>query len=238
LLLAAPRAEHEAAFEAAELSLVPVAVATWGPLVFVHPDAAAPPLETLLGSVPASVRAGGLDPEGLRFHSRVEYELQANWKVVIENYLECYHCAVAHPGFSSVVEVDPTRYRLEASSWSSSQFCGLRETPRGPGTGTSYQPSGEITGGQFHFLWPNTRLNVFPGRPNLSVGTAIPIGPERTRGFFDYFFGEGVRKVRPGTCLLSTTRSGAKTGCSSSRCSAACARACSEAEGSYLRASS
>ena len=171
---------------------MPVAVATWGPLVFVHPDAAAPPLETLLGSVPASVRAGGLDPEGLRFHSRVEYELQANWKVVIENYLECYHCAVAHPGFSSVVEVDPTRYRLEASSWSSSQFCGLRETPRGPGTGTSYQPSGEITEGQFHFLWPNTRLNVFPGRPNLSVGTAIPIGPERTRGFFDYFFGEGV----------------------------------------------
>ncbi len=162
-----------------------------GLLVFVHPDAAAPPLETLLGNVLASVRAGGIEPEGLRFHSRVEYELRANWKVVIENYLECYHCAVAHPGFSSVVEVDPTRYRLEASSWSSSQFCSLRETPRGPGTGTSYRPSGEIAEGQFHFLWPNTRLNVFPGRPNLSVGT-IPVGPERTRGSFDYFFGEGV----------------------------------------------
>ena len=30
----------------------------------------------------------------------------------LENYLECYHCPVAHPGFSKVIDVDPDAYRL------------------------------------------------------------------------------------------------------------------------------
>ena len=51
--------------------------------------------------------------DALSFHSRAPYSLAANWKVAVENYLECYHCAVAHPGFSEVVDVSPDAYRLE-----------------------------------------------------------------------------------------------------------------------------
>jgi phenylpropionate dioxygenase-like ring-hydroxylating dioxygenase large terminal subunit len=45
---------------------------------------------------------------------------------------------------------------------------------------------------QFHFLWPNFGLNVFPGHPNLSCGPMLPIGPERTARFLDYFFAPDV----------------------------------------------
>jgi Ring hydroxylating alpha subunit (catalytic domain) len=41
---------------------------------------------------------------------------------------------------------------------------------------------------QFHFLWPNFGINVFPGRPNLSCGAILPLGAERTARFLDYFF--------------------------------------------------
>jgi hypothetical protein len=42
--------------------------------------------------------------------------------------------------------------------------------------------------GQFHFLWPGTTINVYPGRPNLSIGPVIPAAPGRTARFLDYFF--------------------------------------------------
>ena len=51
--------------------------------------------------------------DDLVFHSRDEYALAANWKIGCENYLECYHCPVAHKGFSAAYDVDPDEYRLE-----------------------------------------------------------------------------------------------------------------------------
>jgi choline monooxygenase len=41
-------------------------------------------------------------------------------------------------------------------------------------------------------VWPNFGLNVFPGHPNLSCGPMLPIGPERTARFLDYFFAPAV----------------------------------------------
>jgi choline monooxygenase len=179
-LRAAPRSEREEDFDPSEISLVPVAVETFGPFVFVNPDADAAPLADVLGDLPERLGASGLDLAGLRFRERSEYELAANWKVVVENYLECYHCPVAHPGFSAMVDVDPDVYTLEASEWFSAQLGPARE------------PDGELPAGHFFFVWPNLRINVFPGRPNLAIGPALPDGPERTRGFFDYFFPDDV----------------------------------------------
>ena len=45
---------------------------------------------------------------------------------------------------------------------------------------------------QFHFVWPNTGINVFPGEPNLSIGPFVPASPDRTDRFLDYFFGDAV----------------------------------------------
>src|SRR4051812_7997795 len=119
-LRAAPRSDLEPCFEAGELGLRPVAVGTWGPFVFVNPDADAAPLADALGDLPEVVAAHGLDVGALRHHRRVSYELAANWKVAIENYLECYHCALNHPGF--VEAIDERALRLDAAPARLSQF--------------------------------------------------------------------------------------------------------------------
>ena len=191
-LQAAPRSEREPDFDHDQLSLLPVQVAAWGPLLFVNPELDAPPLHEVLGRLPQILEESGIDLHALAFRKRVAYELEANWKLVIENYLECYHCPVAHPGFSALVDVDPDAYTLEASEWFSSQYCTVRPSRKAPAMPGAYDGRGEVERGQFHFLWPNVRLNVFPGPVNLAVGPALPAGSERTRGFFDYFFGADV----------------------------------------------
>jgi phenylpropionate dioxygenase-like ring-hydroxylating dioxygenase large terminal subunit len=184
-LRAAPRSDREPDFDLAEIRLHEIRLDTWGPFVFVNPDVDAPPLAEALGDVPTRV-AEIIDVDALEFRFRTEYEVAANWKIACENFLECYHCAVAHPGFSAAVDVSPETYRLESSGLTSSQLGPLREN------GDSFLAGGEIPHSQFHFVWPNFGINIFPGRTNLSCGPIVPVGPERTARFLDYFFAPGV----------------------------------------------
>jgi nitrite reductase/ring-hydroxylating ferredoxin subunit len=177
-LRTAPRAEELS--DRADLSLVEIRLAAWGPFRFVNLDGEAPPLDEVLGEVPQMLVEGGIELDELEFHHRVDWELSANWKIATENFLECYHCAVAHPGFSSMVETGPEEYRLEARPWHLSQFGRLKDPSGAP-----------LPEGQFHLLWPNTGINVFPGRPNLSIGPILPLAPDRTRRILDYFFAQG-----------------------------------------------
>jgi phenylpropionate dioxygenase-like ring-hydroxylating dioxygenase large terminal subunit len=181
-LLAAPRANREGGIEADELGLLRLAVETWGPFVFVNPDREADPLADFLEDVPEQIANAGIDVDALRFLSRPESEIAANWKLCAENFLECYHCPVAHPGFSAVVDVSPDSYLLDTRRWRMSQLGPPRPEPRG-----SYDPAGEVERGQFHLLFPNTVINVMPGRPNLSIGPIVPLEPRRSYRFLDYF---------------------------------------------------
>jgi choline monooxygenase len=165
---------------------------TWGPLVFVTPDPTAPPLAEALGEVPGLIAESGADVGSLRFRERVEWEIPANWKVAIENYLECYHCPVAHPGFSKVIDVDPDAYLLRSSGTTSTQFGAVRESARSGKEPAPYAPEGPVKQAQYHFVWPNTTINVEAGPTNMSVDRSSPGGTERTLGFTDYYFAEDV----------------------------------------------
>jgi phenylpropionate dioxygenase-like ring-hydroxylating dioxygenase large terminal subunit len=187
-LRAAPRSEEEPNFPRADLGLVPVAVGTWGPFVFVNTAPEPPePLADALGSMPAQVAELGLDVDALVHHTRWEAELEANWKVVCENFLECYHCQVAHPGFAEVIDVSAEAYALDASGRVASQYGPVRESGR-----ATMDLEGDLPRSQFHFLWPNLTVNIFPGRPNISIGHVVPRAPDRTYRFLDYFFGPEV----------------------------------------------
>ena len=180
-LVATPRAAREGGIESEELGLVALRLEAWGPFLFVNPDPDAAPLSEFLEDVPERIAAAGVDVGALRFLQRSESELAANWKICAENFLECYHCPVAHPGFSAVMDVSPDSYLLETRRWGMSQAGPPRPEPRG-----AYDPSGEVVRGQFHFLFPNTVVNVMPGRPNLSIGPIVPLTAERTHRFLDY----------------------------------------------------
>jgi phenylpropionate dioxygenase-like ring-hydroxylating dioxygenase large terminal subunit len=175
-LRAAPRSEREAV-DLSDVSLLPVRLEWWGPLRFVNLDDEARPLAELLGDIPERIAAAGLDVDELVFHHRADWEVAANWKIACENFLECYHCPTVHPGFSSLVDVSPDNYELAAGNGQWSQFGQLRS-----------REDAEVPVGQFHLLWPNTGINIFPGRPNLSIGPILPLAPDRTRRVLDYFF--------------------------------------------------
>jgi choline monooxygenase len=184
-LHSAPRSEREPGFDRSELGLVPVSVDTWGPFVFVNPDVDAPPLGDDLGDLPARLAEGGLDVDSLRFHARdVADEYACNWKVCVENFLECYHCAVAHPSLSQAIDVSPDAYGLEAHGRIASQLA--------PPKRSGASESTELEHGQFHLLFPATVVNVMPGKPNLSIGPIVPRGVDRTARFLDYFVGPDV----------------------------------------------
>ena len=174
-LRAAPRSDREDV-DLSDIALEPVRLEGWGPFRFVNLDGGAPSLEAVLGDVPERV-AEVMDVDDLAFHHRSDWEVEANWKIACENFLECYHCPVAHPGFSGVVDVSPDNYALETGEWHWSQFGQLRS--RG---------DAELPVGQFHFIWPNTGINIFPGQKNLSIGPMLPLSPDRTRRILDYFF--------------------------------------------------
>jgi phenylpropionate dioxygenase-like ring-hydroxylating dioxygenase large terminal subunit len=186
-LRSAPRADREPGFDWGALGLVQILIDSWGPFLFVNPDRDAAPLADTLGELPELVAGAGLEVDALRFHHRSSSEYEANWKVCAENFLECYHCQVAHPSFSRVVDVSEDAYRLEESRWFSSQFGPVKERWQG-----AFDPSGEVARGQFHFLWPNLTINVMPGHANLSIGPIVPLAPERTSRFLDYFVGPDV----------------------------------------------
>jgi phenylpropionate dioxygenase-like ring-hydroxylating dioxygenase large terminal subunit len=188
-LRTAPRSDSEPGFDRDEHGLVPVAVDTWGPFVFVNPDAAAAPLADHLGELPRLVAEGGVDVGSLVFHKRAEAEYEANWKVCVENFLECYHCAVAHPSLAKAIDVGRSAYVLEEQPTFSSQY-----GPPKNGGGGVYDASGEVDRGQFHFLFPGTVVNVMPGRGNLSIGPVVPLAPERTYRVLDHFFVPGTEE--------------------------------------------
>ena len=188
----APRSEREEGFDASAFSLLPVAVDTWGPFVFVNPDVDAAPLAETLGKLPQIIERSGLDLSTLRYHSHHEWPIEANWKVVLENYLECYHCAVAHPGFSKVIDVDPDSYALSVSPTFSSQIGPVRASALAGRGGVPYVPEGDFKQSQYHLLWPNTTINVAPGPQNIALERWVPDGTGRTIEITDYWFGADV----------------------------------------------
>ena len=188
----APRSEREPDFDKADFGLVPVAVDTWGPLVFVNRNLDAPPLAHYLGRLPQVVADAGVDFRAMRYRERDESEVAANWKVVVENYLECYHCPTAHPGFSKVIDVSPDTYALTSDEWFSSQISRTRPGAETEKDGLPYNPFGAVSEAHFHWLWPTFTLNVLPGAPNLTVFYFVPIAPDRTLTVSDSFYGDEV----------------------------------------------
>ena len=99
-VVAAPGFGDVDGFDPASHGLVELPVAEWCGWVFGHGalpagHADVPAFEQHLGALDAIVAA--YRPSDLRLGDRHDYEIAANWKVVAENYHECYHCPVIHP---------------------------------------------------------------------------------------------------------------------------------------------
>ncbi len=192
-LKGAPRSASELNFRLEDYPLLPIRVETLGPWVFVNLDASAKPLASYYGEVINIIANSGIDLESLELYSREDWTADANWKTMLENYLECYHCAVAHPGFSAAIDVKQENYDLTMHGWFASQLGQVRQSALEGKTAVEiYDARGEIGQAQYHLLWPNLTINVNPGFPNLSIDVWVPDGPNKTKGFSEQYFGPGV----------------------------------------------
>ena len=204
-LRAAPRSDREPGFDRSDWSLLPVQVETWGPLVFVNPGPVATPLAEVLGELPRELEAHGLSLDGLEYRGRSrEFVVGANWKIVVENFLECYHCPVAHRSFSRLIDVDPDEYRLTTARWSSSQYGPVQDGH----DGLPYEPVGDVRASHFHYIWPNWTLNTFPGPRHVRVLVFRPLDADRTATFVDGFWAPGT----PDDVIEEITEFGAVVG--------------------------
>jgi choline monooxygenase len=187
-LRGAPRATREADFDCATIRLPRYAVHQWGPLVLVNldPDAAAPTAE--LGAVDATLAAAGLRPGTMRpFGELAEWTIAANWKIVVENYLECYHCAWVHRDLARVIDVSAEKYALTSSG----RLLTARSPVRATGDRAVQQAllatDGPMTDSHWYLLYPSTSINLYPGRGALELTWYLPDGPERTRAYTALF---------------------------------------------------
>jgi choline monooxygenase len=193
-LKAAPRAAGEPGFRLEDWPLLPIRAEALGPFVFVNLDRDAASLQDCFGPVLDIIAGSGLDPATLGLYEREVWRSPANWKAMLENFLECYHCPVAHPAFSAAVDVRPGNYHLAAQGWFSSQIGEVRPAALAGSNSRVglYDVRGAVTQSQYHLLWPNTTISINPGFPNLSIDIWIPDGPTATRGFSEQYFAPGV----------------------------------------------
>jgi choline monooxygenase len=186
----APGMADEADFPAADLSLIAARLEIWGPFLFVTLDPQAPPLRDFLGELPDLVAATGLDLGGIKRRVRRTLEIQANWKIVLDNYLECYHCPVAHPGFCDLIDVND--YHITEYEYFSTQTGSLKKSAKTGKGKHHYDASQGVADGFYAYLWPNFTLNIYPGPGNVSLNLFVPLAVDRTLAIYDYCFAGAV----------------------------------------------
>jgi len=173
-LRSAPEMKDAAGFDVADVRLPQLAVKVWQGLVFAAVDAAdAPDFDAFVAGIDARL---GPDRHMERYgnHHRASYDIACNWKVYVDNYLEGYHVPFVHPGLNRLL--DYRSYRTELERWHSLQWSPLESDPSLYGNGDAL----------YYWLWPNTMLNILPGR--LQTNTVVPLGADRCRVTFDSYY--------------------------------------------------
>ncbi len=176
--------EKVAGFVADEFCLRQVRVEEFYNFVFVNLDPDAASLTSTTGDLEAQIRSyvPGLDT--LTKADECSFELEANWKVVVENFNECYHCPGAHPAFASLIDMET--YKIETEGLVAIH---RSRTRKGANKAYDYQAGGDgaLENGIFFVLWPNLMIWVMPGRSNIGLLQCNPSAPEHTIERFGLF---------------------------------------------------
>ncbi|MGQ0651476.1 MAG: aromatic ring-hydroxylating oxygenase subunit alpha [Betaproteobacteria bacterium] len=188
-LIATPRRMETPDFDMTSFPLFAIAVGTWGGFVFVCLREKER-LEAALGELPARFANYGF--HSLRIGKRIVSDVKANWKLLCENFSECFHCPPVHPQLCRVV----TAYR-EAGAWGLRGNETLAEYKAGAATltldGTARLPPFKgLSEAEREALYvpamlpPNLFLNVQPDYVNAHM--MFPTGPQSVRIVYDWLF--------------------------------------------------
>ncbi len=186
-LKSARNSENVANFNACDFALKTVRVEVFCGMVFINLDEKAAPLAEQASELEKEIRAICPDVDTLAFAQRDTYDVASNWKVMMDNFLECYHCQPAHKDFVDLVDMKSYR-SITHKIYSSHVSQAVKST-----NNSAFQfEKGDVDFGYAGwFLWPNLTIWAYPGEPNLSVLQMIPNGSERTIEYQDWFVPDG-----------------------------------------------
>lgn len=180
-LARAPHTENLHDFHVGEICLDQVKVEEFCGFVFVNLDPDAAALSEQSGDLETEIRHWAPDVDKLTFGHRLTYDIKSNWKNVVDNFLECYHCPTAHKDFCDLVDMDT--YKVTTHGIYSSHMADA-----GQSSNTAYNVSNAtVRTHAVWWLWPTTCLMRYPGRSSMIVLNIIPVGPDRTLETYDFF---------------------------------------------------
>jgi len=190
-LLAAPYLNQDPALSQEDFSLHPVAIAEWGGFYFLNlwpKGPAARDFASWLGPVAQRVERYPL--ARLTTARTIEYDVAANWKIVAENYNECYHCAGVHPELCEVVPAFKNNGGA-GLDWDRGvphrdgafTFTRTGKTSRAPFPGLSEE---ERTRHKGELVYPNLFLSLSP--EHVAAFRLVPEAPDRTRVVCEFLF--------------------------------------------------
>lgn len=187
-LIGARNTAKMAGFAKCDFALKPVQVEVFCGLVFINLDTSAAPLSEQSGNLEKEIRSYCPEVDQLAFAQRDTYDVACNWKVMIDNFLECYHCHTAHRDFVDLVDMDS--YRSESKGIYSSHISNAAKSTEN----SAYQfEKGDVDFGYAGwFLWPNLTIWAYPGEANISVLQMIPDGAGKTIEHQDWFVRGGT----------------------------------------------
>ncbi len=196
-LLGAPNILTNAQFDRAAYGLLPVALEVWEGLIWLNLADNPSPLELQVRE-PIIERFGdyapftGYDLGSLVIGKTLTYEVQANWKIILENFMECYHCGPMHPEFCQLFPGFRSGAIYEGDEAATLAASAQAFTM----TGKASRPplKGLLSGDERHYygivINPNVLLNLLPD--HVVFHTVVPEGPERTRVTCTWLFDADV----------------------------------------------
>lgn len=177
----APETENLENFETNDICLDTVQVEEFCGFIYVNLDPDASSLATQSGDLGTEITHWAPDISDLTFGHRLTYDIKSNWKNVVDNFLECYHCPTAHKDFCTLVDMDT--YKVTTHGIYSSHMADA---------GTSENAAYDVSNATVRthavwWLWPTTCLMRYPGRSSMIVLNIIPISENRTLETYDFF---------------------------------------------------
>jgi Rieske 2Fe-2S family protein len=188
-LIGAPHMDEAEGFDKADYSLHAVKLAIWEGFIFVNFADAPTPLEKAFAPLAGKFSHWNLPT--LRSAKRIEYDVHANWKLIFENYSECYHCPGVHPALQKL-----TPYDLAENDLCEGPFLGgFMPINKGKSLTMSGNacalPVGDIKAEDharifYYSIFPNMLLSMHP--EYVMLHQLWPQSPERTLILCDWYF--------------------------------------------------
>ncbi len=178
-VIAAPEFSDVETFDRADYGLVALPVEQWHGWVFVNATGDAPPFSEHLGELDRIVAPYA--PEKLVRRDRHSYEIAANWKLVVENYHECYHCPLIHPELCQVSPPTSGENHSMAGAWVGGS---MELDPKAVTMSLSGASEGVNIEGvdpravEYLGLFPNLLISLHPDY--MMTHRMVPLAPDRT----------------------------------------------------------